>query len=60
MRKIGNEVFISEEELKHECITFLKEGKMFNGDKIDLLMPLMAGVIVLDFIKFVFKEGEEE
>ena len=60
MREIGNEVFISKEELKHELITFLKEGEMFNDNKSDPLMSLMTGAIVLDFIKFVFKEGEEE
>ena len=57
MKHIGNEAFISKEELKTETIHYITEDEDI---KKDTRLSLMAGGIIFGFINFVFKEGEEE
>lgn len=57
MKHIGNVAYVTKEELKHEMINYITEDEDITKD---VLLSLMAGGIVLGFINFVFKEGEEE
>lgn len=57
MKHIGNEAFVTKEELKHEMTKYIVEDEDL---KKDTILALIAGAVVLGFINFVFKEGEEE
>lgn len=57
MKHIGNEAYVTKEELKHEMVKYITEDEDI---KKDSMLSLMAGALVFGFINFVFKEGEEE
>ena len=57
MKHIGNEAYVTKEELKDEMVKYVTKDEDL---KKDAMLSLMAGAVVFGFINFVFKEGEEE
>ena len=56
MKHIGNEVYVTKEELESEMVNYLMED---DDLKKDAMLSLMVGAIMFSFIKFVFKEGKK-
>lgn len=51
------EISLSKEELKRKSIEFIKDNDIYKDEP---LMVLIAGMVVMDFVDFLFKGVAED